>query len=729
MEAKPLPQTASPQASDDTSSFYIQATESIQERWPRTLKQGDTFALFDMLGDVVEPGMTPGGIFHNDTRYLSGVQLLIDGQRPLLLSSAVENDNVVLIVDLSNPDIYQGGKVVLPRETLHVRRSKFLWDGTCQERIAVHNFGPEPQKCFLSLNFAADFADLFEVRGMQRPRRGTMTTSRKDDSTVLFRYQGLDGVERRTEIHFAPAPSRLSESEAIFALDLAAGRREALVMTVCCTNGIAPHLPFSQPYRAARRAARRAASLGGSVTSSNALANRMLHRAGADLSMLITETPQGPYPYAGTPWFSTPFGRDGIITALEMLWLYPSLARGVLQFLAVTQATRLDDAADAQPGKIIHEMRNCEMAVLGEVPFGRYYGSIDSTPLFVLLAARYFARTGDQETIRALWPNIEAALLWIDKYGDRDGDGFVEYYRESENGLTNQGWKDSQDSIFHADGRLAPGAIALCEVQGYVYAAKQGASVLARMLGDHARADALSDAAERLRQRFEEKFWCPEIGTYAIALDGDKNACRVRTSNAGQVLYCGIASQERAVRVAETLMAPEMFSGWGIRTVAADSPRYNPMAYHNGSVWPHDNALIALGLARYGLKRAAGAIFTGMFDAASHMDLMRFPELFCGFGRRRGTAPTLYPVACAPQAWASAVPFALLEACLGIVCDHQRREIQFHNPVLPKFLEEIRIGNLQLDGACADLRLRRNGAGTEVAILSQRGDISIRIAQ
>ncbi len=729
MEAKPLPQTASPQASDDTSSFYIQATESIQERWPRTLKQGDTFALFDMLGDVVEPGMTPGGIFHNDTRYLSGVQLLIDGQRPLLLSSAVENDNVVLIVDLSNPDIYQGGKVVLPRETLHVRRSKFLWDGTCQERIAVHNFGPEPQKCFLSLNFAADFADLFEVRGMQRPRRGTMTTSRKDDSTVLFRYQGLDGVERRTEIHFAPAPSRLSESEAIFALDLAAGRREALVMTVCCTNGIAPHLPFSQPYRAARRAARRAASLGGSVTSSNALANRMLHRAGADLSMLITETPQGPYPYAGTPWFSTPFGRDGIITALEMLWLYPSLARGVLQFLAVTQATRLDDAADAQPGKIIHEMRNCEMAVLGEVPFGRYYGSIDSTPLFVLLAARYFARTGDQETISALWPNIEAALLWIDQYGDRDGDGFVEYYRESENGLTNQGWKDSQDSIFHADGRLAPGAIALCEVQGYVYAAKRGASVLARMLGDHAQADALSDAAERLRQRFEEKFWCPEIGTYAIALDGDKNACRVRTSNAGQVLYCGIASQERAVRVAETLMAPEMFSGWGIRTVAADSPRYNPMAYHNGSVWPHDNALIALGLARYGLKRAAGAIFTGMFDAASHMDLMRFPELFCGFGRRRGTAPTLYPVACAPQAWASAVPFALLEACLGIVCDHQRREIQFHNPVLPKFLEEIRIGNLQLDGACADLRLRRNGAGTEVAILSQRGDISIRIAQ
>jgi glycogen debranching enzyme len=728
MEAKILPQSSS-QPVDEMASFYIQATESIQERWPRTLKQGDTFALFDALGDVVQPGATPGGIFHHDTRFLSGVQLLIDGQRPLLLSSAVENDNVILTVDLANPDIYQGGKVVMPRETLHVRRSKFLWDGTCHERIAVHNFATSPQKCFLSLSFAADFADLFEVRGMQRPRHGTLAVTRPDNRTVQFRYQGLDGLERRTEVRFSPPPNRLSDNEAVFALDLAAGERQSLVMTVCCADTASARKPFSEPYRAARRATQRATSLGGSVTSSNALANRMLHRAGADLSMLITETAQGPYPYAGTPWFSTPFGRDGIITALEMLWIDPSLAKGVLQFLAATQATKSDPKVDADPGKIVHEMRQCEMANLGEVPFGRYYGSIDSTPLFVLLAARYFERTGDQETIRALWPNIQAALTWIDRYGDRDGDGFVEYYRESENGLTNQGWKDSQDSVFHADGHLAPGAIALCEVQAYVFAAKQGASHLARMLGDHARADALCDAAERLRQRFEDQFWCPEIGMYALALDGDKQPCRVRTSNAGQVLFCGIASAERAVRVGEALMTPEMFSGWGVRTLAADGPRYNPMSYHDGSVWPHDNALIALGLARYGLKRGAGAIFTGLFDAACHMALMRFPELFCGFPRRRGIAPTLYPVACAPQAWASAAPFALLEASLGIVCDHQRREIRFHNPVLPKFLEEIRIHNLSLDGASADLRLRRNGAGTEVAILAQRGDISIRIAQ
>ena len=736
MEAKSLPGLIpdpgsigdGPQANDELASFYIQATESIQERWSRTLKQGDTFALFNTLGDIIEPGATPGGLFYNDTRHLSGLQLLIDGQRPLLLSSAVENDNVVLTVDLANPDIYQDGKMVLPRETLHVRRSKFLWDGTCYERVAIHNFGPEPQRCFISLGFAADFADLFEVRGLTRPHRGAESVER-DTQSITFRYQGLDGIQRCTRIHFDAVPARLSESEAIFRFDLKAGERKALVMTVCCTQHQTCGENFSEPYRAASRAAQRAASLGGNVTSSNVLANRMLHRAGADLTMLINETDKGPYPYAGTPWFSTPFGRDGIVTALEMLWIDPSVAQGVLQFLAATQATQKDNTADAEPGKILHEMRRCEMANLGEVPFGRYYGSIDSTPLFVLLAARYYDRTGDQKIIRALWPNIQAALNWIDQYGDRDGDGFVEYYRESENGLTNQGWKDSQDSIFHADGRLAPGAIALCEVQAYVYAAKQGATGLARMLGDHAHADALADAAEKLRQRFEDKFWCEEIGTYAVALDGDKNPCRIRTSNAGQVLFCGIASADRAARVAECLMTPEMFSGWGVRTVAADSPRFNPMSYHNGSIWPHDNALIALGLGRYGFKRAAGAIFSGLFDAAGHMDLMRFPELFCGFPRRRGAAPTLYPVACAPQAWASAAPFALLEACLGIVYDHQRRELRFHNPVLPRFLEEIRIRNLSLDGASADLRLRRNGSGTEVAILAQQGDISIRIAQ
>ncbi|MFO1247572.1 MAG: amylo-alpha-1,6-glucosidase [Alphaproteobacteria bacterium] len=728
MEAKPLPD-----APDDISTFYIQATESIQERWPRTLKQGDTFAMFDALGDCIAPGLTPGGIFHNDTRYLSGVQLLIDGQRPLLLSSAVENDNVVLTVDLSNPDIYQGNAIILPREVLHIRRSKFLWQGTCHERIAIHNFDARVQKCWLTLNFAADFADLFEIRGMQRPRRGETSAAVIGGAKTIFRYVGLDAVERRSEISFDPPPRQLSKSQALYQLELEPGAQFAIVMTVRCTDSTARRAPaseaFSEPYRAARRGAVRAASLGGSVSSSNELANRMLHRAGADLSMLVTDTPQGPYPYAGTPWFSTPFGRDGLITALQMLWLDPELARGVLKYLAAHQATTTDERADAEPGKILHETRSCEMAVLGEVPFGHYYGSIDSTPLFILLAARYFQRTGDVETLRAIWPNLEAAFDWIDKYGDQDGDGFVEYYRVSENGLTNQGWKDSSDSVMHADGNLATGPIALCEVQAYVYAAKSEAAVLATELGYRARAEELQAAAEMLRLAFEDKFWLEQLGTYAIALDGAKQPCDVRSSNAGQVLFCGIASPERAQAVAATLMTPEMFSGWGVRTLSADAPRFNPMSYHNGSVWPHDNALIALGLSRYGLKRAASAIFEGLFDAAAHMEMMRFPELFCGFPRRRGTAPVLYPVACAPQAWASVVPFALLQACLGIEICFARREIRFHNPQLPKFLEEIHINDLALGDASVNLRLKRRGAHTEVAIVSQRGDIGIKVMQ
>ncbi|HEY4075725.1 MAG TPA: amylo-alpha-1,6-glucosidase [Rhizomicrobium sp.] len=720
-----------PDLPDDISTFYIQATESIQQRWPRTLKQGNSFALFDALGDVIDPALTPGGLFHNDTRYLSGIQLLIDGQRPLLLSSAVGNDNVVLTVDLSNPDIYQGNTIVLPREILHVRRSKFLWEGTCHERIAVRNFDARPQKCWLSLNFAADFADLFEIRGIQRPRRGTITCAIIGKDKTIFRYMGLDNVERRSEICFDPPPRQLSKNQALYALELAPEEQFSLIMTVRCADGTkrAVSRDFSEPYRAARRGASHAVSLGGSVTSSNQLANRMLHRASADLGMLISDTPQGPYPYAGTPWFSTPFGRDGLITALQMLWIDPWLAKGVLQYLAANQATLLDDRADAEPGKILHETRACEMAVLGEVPFGRYYGSIDSTPLFVLLAARYFERTGDLQTLNAIWPNIEAALDWIDKYGDRDGDDFVEYYRVSENGLSNQGWKDSSDSIMHADGSLATGPIALCEVQAYVYAAKKEITILAAALGHHRRAAELNLAAERLRLAFEEKFWIEELGVYAIALDGAKQPCRVRSSNAGQVLFCGIAAPERAQAIAATLMMPQMFSGWGVRTLSADAPRFNPMSYHNGSVWPHDNALIALGLARYGLKREVSAIFEGLFESSVHMDMMRFPELFCGFPRRRDTAPTLYPVACAPQAWASGAPFAMLQASLGLDIRCAKSQIRFHNPQLPRFVDEIHIRNLAVGEASVSLRLNRRGANTEVAIVSRTGDLAIKITQ
>ena len=366
------------------------------------------------------------------------------------------------------------------------------------------------------------------------------------------------------------------------------------------------------------------------------------------------------------------------------------------------------------------------MAALGEVPFGLYYGSVDSTPLFVLLLGLYFERTGDEATLRDLWPNLEAALSWIDLYGDLDGDGFVEYQRATDRGLSNQGWKDSYDAIFHKDGRLAEGPIALAEVQGYVYAAKTLAARCARQLGDEARARDLESQAARLRAQFEDAFWCESIGTYAIALDGKKDPCLVRTSNAGQVLFSGIAKPERAAMVAEGLMDPRFFSGWGIRTIACDEARYNPMSYHNGSIWPHDNAVIALGLRQYGFTNAVDRVFAGMLEAASYMEFQRLPELFCGFRRRRNRGPTLYPVACSPQAWAAAAPFALLQSSLGLEFDPDAKEIRLRNPHLPPFINDLTIRGLRLGTSTVDLLL--HGRENDIAMRVLRNDGNICVA-
>ena len=411
--------------------------------------------------------------------------------------------------------------------------------------------------------------------------------------------------------------------------------------------------------------------------------------------MLTTELPTGPYPYAGVPWFNAPFGRDGLITALQGLALQPELARGVLSYLAATQATEVIEAQDAEPGKVLHETRNGEMAALGEMPFGRYYGSADATPLFVLLAGAYYERTADRQFAESIWPHVEAALAWIDNFGDRDGDGFVEYERRAEDGLIHQGWKDSDDAVSHADGTLASGPIALCEVQSFVYAARLAGAVLARALDLPERAAALERQAEALRAQFETAFWCDDLGTFALALDGEKRPCRIRTSNAGLCLLGGIVSPARAARLARDLVSPDMFCGWGIRTLAANEVRFNPMGYHNGAVWPHDNSLIAYGASRYGLKDLTALVLSGLFAAATYFDLNRMPELFCGFDREPGEGPVPYPVACAPQAWAAGAVFLLLDGCLGLSVSGVERQVWLHQPRLPSFVPELRITNLK----------------------------------
>ena len=476
--------------------------------------------------------------------------------------------------------------------------------------------------------------------------------------------------------------------------------------------------------RRTRRARRRRAAI---CSSGHIQFDAWVRRSSGDLALLAAGNPEGPYAYAGVPWFSTPFGRDGILTALQCLWLHPELARGTLAYLARMQATEDSAEHDAEPGKILHEVRQGELAATGEIPFGRYYGSVDATPLFIVLAGAFFERTGDLAFIGMLWPHIERALEWIDRYGDADGDGFVEYRRRSSRGLVHQGWKDSEDAIFHRDGGIATGPIALAEVQGYVYAARRAAATLARALGKPDRAVTFEQTAETLRGRFESAFWSDALGMYALALDGDKRRCEVRASNAGQVLWSGIARPDRARRTVAALLGPAFFSGWGVRTLAEGEPRFNPMSYHNGSVWPHDNALIAMGCARYGQKRATLRILLALCEAAALLDLNRLPELYCGFVRRLGEAPTLYPVACSPQAWASAAVFYLLEACLGISFQPEARRISLCQPVLPEFLNRLEVRNLQLADGRVDLAFERHTHDVGVHVLSEVGGIEVAV--
>ncbi|MCT7378414.1 amylo-alpha-1,6-glucosidase [Chelativorans salis] len=711
-----------------TPQFFIAATAPLQERRPRTQKHGDTFSMFDHNGDALSGPGSPEGIFHRDTRHLSHLFLTINGERPLLLSSMLRDDNALLTFDLANPDLYEEGTLKLQHDLIHIRRTRFLWNGSCFERVSVRNYDEETQTVCIGLAFDADFADLFEVRGARRAKRGRMHAPKATADRVKLAYIGLDHVRRETNLRFDPTPTELAGDHAIYEIELKPRQTRQFFIEVTCGESpweMTPRRQFFSGLREARRATRAAVGNAASMATSNDVFNEAVRRAVADLYMLVTETEDGPYPYAGIPWFSTVFGRDALITALQTLWLDPTIARGVLKHLAANQAREEDPAADAEPGKILHEVRYGEMAELGEVPFRCYYGSVDATPLFIMLAGSYLERTGDLETIRALWPGIEAALRWITDYGDRDGDGFVEYGRRTLEGLSNQGWKDSYDAVFHADGRLAVGPIAMAEVQAYVYAAWKAAARMADALSMRGRALELEVSAEELRTRFDRAFFDEELDTYVLALDGDKKPCCVRASNAGHTLFTGIAYPERAASVVRTLMGRPSFSGWGIRTVATTEARYNPMSYHNGSVWPHDNALIAAGFARYGFRGEAVRVFEGLFMASTYIDLRRLPELFCGFPRQRSRGPTFYPVACAPQAWAAVAPLSMLQSCLGMRFDSAGPALVFHRPMLPEFLEEVTLRGLALPGGSLDVALTRAGSEVVVQVLDRQGEARV----
>ena len=723
--------------------YYIQSPTPRADERTRVLKHGDTFAVFDRLGNFDAFGRNEFGLFHRDTRFLSRLVLRLNGGRWSLLSSALKKDNALHAVDLMNPDLTPEDDRLIPHGTLHAFRAQAIWGATSYDRVRIHNYGLSTVRFTVGISVAADFADIFEVRGTERTRRGRSRPVETHRDTLVFGYKGLDDRQRWTRLQFFPSPTTLSGTEARFEIELASQESTTLEWRIACevedAHEPAAALPaqaspedgsridYTQAAENAVGASRAAREAEPGLTTDNEQFNDWLNRSLADLHTLRTETPHGPYPYAGVPWFSTAFGRDGLLTALECLWFAPAVARGVLSFLAAKQAATDDPKRDAEPGKILHETRQGEMAALGEVPFARYYGSVDATPLFVVLAGTYYDRTGDLDFIRTLWPHIERALDWIDTYGDVDGDDFVEYTRRSDRGLVHQGWKDSQDAVFHKDGAPASGPIALCEVQGYVFAAKKAAARLSERLGDAKRADRLNAEAEQLQEQYEAAFWCDEIATYALALDRDNVPCRVRTSNPGHCLLAGIASAERARVVKDTLMGAPSFSGWGVRTVASTEARYNPISYHNGSIWPHDNAIIAAGLGRYGYRDEAARILQGLFEASLHFDLHRLPELFCGFDRRSEDGPTQYPGACRPQAWAAAAPLLCLQASLGLDVDGVNDHVCFRNPHLPSFLKDIEITDLPVGRGRVDMRVTRHDADVSVQLMRRTGPVDVTI--
>ncbi|MEB3297875.1 MAG: amylo-alpha-1,6-glucosidase [Candidatus Sericytochromatia bacterium] len=697
-------------------------------------REGGLFLVSDDDGNI-QPGCRCGmGLYLGDTRFLSGLVMTVQGALPTLLSHSTET-NRRSEVEWMNPRLSLADGRELPQETLYGRTIRELGEGV-SERVRLVNYHSDDVDLTVEVDFQADFADIFEVRGMTCGRAGTFLQTRRTEDGVVFAYRGADDILRETRLHFEQAPHQVRMER----LGAAAARATIVFRVTVGGRGADTVLGWRvAPLAVGRDTARPAAGLpicGGGIGAippatlhtSHEVMNLVLDRCRRDLASLTTVYESGPIAVAGLPWYAAPFGRDSLLTAMQTLWLGPDLARGTLRYLAQRQAKAEDPFRDAEPGKIMHEVRGGELANLGRIPHTPYYGSIDSTPLFLILLSETFRWTGDTDLLDEFWDAAELALMWLEGYGDRDGDGFVEYRTASPMGLAAQGWKDSHDSVPHEDGRLATPPIALVEVQGYAWDARMRLAELCVLRDQRLLAERLLRDAATLARQFDQRFWCPSKGTYALALDGDKRQVTPRTSNPGHALWSGIVPARRMQTLVRSLMGPAMHSGWGIRTLAADSPVYNPLSYHNGSVWPHDNAIIAAGLAQSGFKAEAMRILEGLFEAAQHFPYYRLPELFCGFARQGDmSTPVPYPVACAPQAWAAGALYMVLQAVLGIQADAPAGLLRIREPLLPSWLEQVSIQGLRVGKATLDLQFQRQGEGTVARVLRKRGTVRVLI--
>jgi glycogen debranching enzyme len=693
------------------------------------VKEGETFFFSDTEGNLDDRKEFGLGLYHRDTRFLSHFHMQLSGREPVLLSSSSERA-YMCYVDMTNPDLYSKDALAVSQQTLNIRRVRAI-NGRVFERIRIKNYNRHPVELTITFSMAADFADIFEVRGFSRERGGHHLPPQADGHRAEFAYEGEDLVTRRTVIEFDPQPHGIEVvgDQILAEFRLRLGPHETRLLALSFDPVLDGVRPIAVGFDAAVHQLRRSYEDWErdctQIVTDNEVFNQLLTRGLRDLRALYTRTDRGGVMAAGIPWYVAVFGRDSLITSHQLLTVNTRPSRNALRLLSAYQGQKDDPWRDEEPGKILHEIRRGELAGAGRVPHTPYFGSVDSTPWFVILFAQYFRWTGDLEFAKELLPNVQAALDWIDNYGDLDGDGFVEYLSRSPGGMANQGWKDSFDSVPHEDGRLATGPIALAEVQGYVYMAKERVAGVFEAMGDHRTAARLREEAGDLRQRFNDVFWMEDQQYFAAALDGDKRQVRTIMSNPGHCLYCDVVEPDKAAHVARRLLQPDMFSGWGIRTMSKSAVAYNPMSYHNGSVWPHDNALIAAGLKRYGHVKATNRVATAIFDAAVHADYMRLPELFCGFTRRTPNQPVAYPVACSPQAWAAGSPVLMLQAILGVSARAHENTLTVNKPHLPPWLNQVELRNLRVGGSSISLVFRREGEITGFSLLDRKGDVRV----
>lgn len=698
-----------------------------------SVKEGGSFLYSNLEGNVGIGNTSGFGLYVDDTRFLSVFEMKVNGREPVLLSSSADRDYMAHI-ELTNIDVWEGDKLVVPQETLNIRRDRVI-NTSVYERVRIKNYNPFPVTLRIEFAFNADFADMFEVRGQRAAGKGKLLQPKFTSEGLKLAYLGGDNVFRETRITFSDQPDslkmELDRTIASYTVEIPARGRYLLNLEICPVSGSSdlPDSNFNVANSALRLSYQDWEETCSNIYTDNELFNSVVNRGKYDLRALLNRTPEGMVYDAGIPWFVAMFGRDSLITSLQTLMLNPNPARETLRILASHQGSKVDDWREEEPGKILHEVRKGELANLGEIPHTPYFGSVDSTLLFVIALGEYFRWTGDRALLTELKQNIIRALEWIDAHGDKDGDLFVEYQRRSARGLINQGWKDSYNAVIHTSGSPAEAPIALVEVQGYAYQAKLVGATLLRELGEPDMADKLESGAAELKKRFNEVFWLEEQKFLALALDGEKDLVETISSNPGHCLWSGIVDEDKAHHIADRLLKPDMYSGWGIRTMSKTETAYNPMSYHNGSIWPHDNSLIAAGFKKYGFTDAVNAVATGMFDAAIEHTYFRLPELFCGFTRRGNSRPVGYPVACSPQAWAAGAFFLMFQSMLGLEPDAANETLHIKSPKLPLWINSVFVTGLRVGEARVDLNFTRDKDATSFSVLRKAGRLKIIIEE